>query len=249
MAENIKTMGIVLNSSPHNIDGARRLLVFSPERGLFSAVIRGVEKPKAKLAVASSPFCFGEFVLAEKSGRFTVIDCAVQDTFFEIAYNLDAYVLASAMLEITSKIAQEGESNLELFKLLLTSLKVLVYEKAEPSVVLIKFMCECLNISGFGFDLKTCACCNKDMRVQVKVGLIYESSGVICSNCCSKMQNIALNQNEWKILSSINLCDMNNLGELNFDMREDLTSVLKMVVKQFYYRTNEKVNCLIKYFD
>ena len=93
MAESIKTTGIVLKSSKHTIEAARLLEIFSPEMGKFSAVIRGVEKPKAKLAVASQPFCFGEFVLVEKNGYYTVTDCFVHDSFFDLTYNLDAYVL------------------------------------------------------------------------------------------------------------------------------------------------------------
>ena len=66
MAESIKTIGIVLKSSKHTADAARLVEIFSPELGRFSAVMRGVEKPKAKLAVASQPFCFGEYMLAKK---------------------------------------------------------------------------------------------------------------------------------------------------------------------------------------
>ena len=54
------------------------------------------------------------------------------------------------MLEATSKVVQFGQENLELFKLLLNSLKVIVYENAEPTAVMVKFLMELLSISGFG---------------------------------------------------------------------------------------------------
>jgi len=249
MAESIKTVGIVLKSNPHTIDASRMLEIFSPEMGRFFAVIRGVEKPKAKLAVAASPFCFGEYVLAEKGGRYTVTDCSVYDTFYELAYNLDSYVLGSAMLEITSKLCQEGETNFALFKLLLNSLKVMVYEKSEPTATLIKFIVECLNISGFGFDLKHCGICSKDMSNEEIAGLVYDGSGVLCSSCENKIQSVKLEKPLWAILKNINNCDINNLATLKFSSREGLTEVLKLVIKQFYFRTNEKIVCLNKYFD
>lgn len=249
MAGSIKTMGIVLKSSPHTKDASRMLEIFSPELGRFFAVIRGVEKPKAKLAVCASPFCFGEFVLVERGGRYTVTDCAVADTFYELAYNLDCYVLGSAMLEITNKLSQEGEANFELFKLLLNSLKVMLYEKAEPTITLIKFIIESLKLSGFGFELATCGNCGRQMQSQLGAGLVYEGSGVVCLACANKIQSVNLENGEWEILKNINNCNINSISTLNFDSREMLTSVLKLVLKQFYYRTNEKIVCLVKYFE
>lgn len=249
MAESTKTIGIVLKSSPFSKEASRMLEIFSPELGRFFAVIRGVEKPKAKLAVCASPFCLGEFVLAEKSGRYTVTDCFVHDTFYDLAYNLDSYVLGSAMLEITSKLCQEGESNVDIFTLLLNCLKVMVYEKSEPTATLIKFIIESLKLSGFGFELSTCGNCGKPMASQLVAGLVYEGSGVLCSECKSKIMNVDLSRGEWEILKSINNCTISQLSKCEFSSRDWLTSVLKLVLKQFYYRTNEKIVCLIKYFE
>lgn len=249
MSESVKTIGIVLKSSPHTSDASRRLEIFSPELGRFSAVIRGVEKPKAKLAVCASPFCFGEFMLAEKNGHHTVTDCFVHDTFYEIAYDLDAYVLGGAMLEITSKLCQEGEQNFELFKLLLNSLKVMVYEKSEPTATLIKFIMETLKLSGFGFSLDVCSSCGRKMGNQATAGLVYESSGAVCSSCESKTQSVHLENGEWAIFKNLSNTDINSLATLKFSSREKLTSVLKLTLKQLFFRTNEKVECLKKYFE
>lgn len=248
MAEIIKATGIVLKSSKHTVEAARLLDVFSPSLGRFSAVIRGVEKPKAKLAVASQPFCFGEFMLAERNGFYTVTDCFVYDAFFDLAYNLDAYVLGSSMLEATSKLVQVGEENIELFTLLINSLKVLVYEKAEPTAVAIKYFTESLKLSGFGFDIDECYVCGKPLNHEKKVGLIYEGSGAVCEGHTHNIDCVDLTQAEWGILKNINSTPVNNLANLKFASREDLTSCLKLLLKQFYYRTGEKLVSLDKYF-
>ena len=248
MAEIIKTTGIVIGSRKHTIDAARMLTIFSPELGRFSAVIRGVEKPKAKLASASQPFCFGEFMLAEKNGFYTVTDCYIYDSFFSLAYNLDSYVLGSSMLEVTGKLVQEGESNLELFTLLLNCLKVLAYEKAEPTGVAIKFLMETLKISGFGFDVSSCEVCHKSFENENSVGLVYTGSGAVCTAHKGKTEHIDLSYAEWQIIKTLNETGVNKLGTLRFHDRESLTSSLSLLLKQFYYRTGEKINSLQKYF-
>ncbi len=246
MAEIIKTTGIVLKSSKHTIEAARLLDIFSPEMGKFSAVIRGVEKPKAKLAVASQPFCLGEFMLAEKNGYYTVTDCYVVDSFFSLAYNLDAYVLGCSMLEISGKLAQAGESNVELFTLLLNTLKVMAYEDAEPSACLVKFIIETLKLSGFGFDLKTCEKCGKPLKDEKRVGIVYTGSGALCENHKSG-DFVNLNSDEWKTLSSINDCPLSALATLKDLPRASLNSCLGICLKQFYYRTGERISSVEKY--
>lgn len=248
MAETIKTTGIVLKSSKHTIEAARLLEIFSPEMGKFSAVIRGVEKPKAKLAVASQPFCFGEFVFAERNGYYTVTDCYVYDSFFNLAYNLDGYVLGCAMLEATSKVVQMGQENLEHFKLLLNSLKVIVYENAEPTAVMIKFLMELLNSAGFGLDVIHCHLCGKNISNDKTCGLIYEGTGAVCSSCGNKIDNVNLTSAEWGVLKNIANNEINHISGLKFSSREALTDSLKLMLKQFYFRTNEKLTCLDKYF-
>ena len=248
MAETIKTTGIVLKSSKHTIEAARLLEIFSPEMGKFSAVIRGVEKPKAKLAVASQPFCFGEFVLAERNGYYTVTDCYVYDSFFNLAYNLDGYVLGCAMLEATSKIIQSGLENLELFTLLLNSLKVIVYENAEPTAVIIKYLMELLNCSGFGFDVIHCQVCGKNISNDKTFGLIYEGTGAVCENDSYKIENVSLTQAEWGVLKNIANNEINHIAGLKFSSRDALTGSLKLMLKQFYFRTGEKLVSLDKYF-
>ena len=248
MAETIKVSGIVLKSSEHTVDAARLLDILTPE-GRIVAVIRGVAKPKAKLASASQPFCFGEFVLAKKGNFYTVTDCLIIDSFFNVTYNFDCYVLASALLEITSKVTLIGQSNIEMFSLLLNSLKCLVYEKAEPSAVTIKFLIETLKLSGFGFDAQTCAICGQSVKNHSQVGLIYEESGVICSKHFNDVNNITLSQSEWGVLKNINYFSLEEIANMKFNSRESLTTILKLMLKQFYFRTGEKVGALEKYFN
>ena len=62
----IKTDAIVLQSIDYK-DNDKLLTLFSPTLGKITAGIRGVKKPKAKLAFSAQPFCFAEYILAEKA--------------------------------------------------------------------------------------------------------------------------------------------------------------------------------------
>ena len=65
----IKTEGSVLQSIDYK-DHDKLLTLFSPTLGKILVGARGAKKPKAKLSFAAQPFCFAEYILAEKGGRY-----------------------------------------------------------------------------------------------------------------------------------------------------------------------------------
>ncbi len=243
MAETIKTIGIVLKSSKHTIDAARLLDIFSPELGRFSAVIRGVEKPKAKLAIASQPFCFGEFMLSERNGFYTVTDCFVQDSFFSISQNLDSYVLGCSLLEMADKIVQAGESNYEIFMLLLSSLKAIAYDGVDPTIVVIKYIMDLLRISGFGFDIATCDVCSKSLKNEKRAAIVYTGNGAVCLSHAKNGEALDISPAEWDALKSIRFQSLTELQSVSIPAKV-LSSCLSIAAKQFYYRVGEKIQSL-----
>ena len=104
----IKTEAIVLRSIDYK-DNDKLLTLFSPELGKITAGIKGVKKPKAKLAFSAQPFCFAEYVLAEKNGRYTVTAAYLHESFFELRSDVDAFYAACAAAEICRTLAQENE--------------------------------------------------------------------------------------------------------------------------------------------
>ena len=68
-----KYSGIVLGGVSFG-ENDKILNVFTLEKGVISAKIKGVKKAGAKLKFASEPFCFAEFVFSVKGDKRTVID-------------------------------------------------------------------------------------------------------------------------------------------------------------------------------
>jgi len=79
----VKTEAIVLQAIDYK-DDDKLLTLFSPTLGKITAGIRGVKKPKAKLAFSAQPFCFAEYILAEKGGRYTVTNAYLHESFFSL---------------------------------------------------------------------------------------------------------------------------------------------------------------------
>jgi len=113
--------------------------LFTLQKGVISAKIRGVKKKGAKLKFAAQPFCFGEYSLAERGGYYTVTGCDAIESFFGIVTQPQKYAYGCLMLETASESARYGD-NPDIFALLLDSLKELVYTTQEPESVMITYL-------------------------------------------------------------------------------------------------------------
>ena len=142
------------------LDNDKMLLLFGAENGKFSARIRGVRKAEAKLKFCAQSFCFGEYEVTEKGGRYIVTNCTEIESFSSVSRDVDAYYSACAMTEFCSAVLQENQPNVELFIQLALALKYLT--EKQPKLVLIKFLLEGLKSSGFGLTFDKCDSCGSE---------------------------------------------------------------------------------------
>ena len=86
----IKVDAIVIRTADYG-ESDRMLTLFTLQRGKLSAAAKGVRKAGAKLRFAAQPFCFAEYVLAQRGERNTVISAAETDSFYAcLLYTSDA---------------------------------------------------------------------------------------------------------------------------------------------------------------
>lgn len=148
----IKTDAIVLQAIDYK-DNDKILTLFSPALGKITAGIRGVKKPKAKLAFCAQPFCFAEYILTEKNGRYTVINAALHESFFELRLDIERFYAACAMAEVCRAILMENEKYEGVFVGLIEGLKSLALGQEDTVETLVSFILIALRESGYPVDL------------------------------------------------------------------------------------------------
>lgn len=237
--EEIKLKGIVISASDYK-DSDKIVTIFSAEKGLIKARARGVKKNKAKLAFAVQPFAFVEFMLTERDGFYSIINASSIDQFYSITSDFDDYIFMLACLEVVQKTIKENETPVDLFLLLLKSLKLVAYQDVSSMNVFIKFMIEAMGNLGFKFVFDKCACCG-EMLNENNVGFSYDYNGLLCIKCINKYDNLELNKVEYLILKNISSVDIDKLGTLHFPSREDKISVISLLIKVFRLLTDEEI--------
>lgn len=88
MNENRKTMEEKLNALCVRVvdykDNDRLITLCTAEKGKILVKATGVKNPKAKLKFAASPLCFGEYIVVENKGRYTLKGCEAYDNSQDI---------------------------------------------------------------------------------------------------------------------------------------------------------------------
>lgn len=237
--EEIKLKGIVIKADDYK-DSDKLVTIFSAEKGLIRARARGVKKNKAKLAFAVQPFAFIEFMMTERDGFYTIINASSIDQFFGVTSDFDNYIFMLACLEVVQKTVKENENQVDLFLLLLSSLKLVAYENVSSMNVFIKFMIEAMGYLGFLFVFDKCACCDSKLNENL-VGFSYEHNGLLCPKCLSKQDHLELNKVEYLILKNISSVNIDKLSTLHFPSRDDKISVISLLTKVFRLLTDEEI--------
>lgn len=178
--EELKIQGVVLKAVDYK-DSDKLITIFSLEKGIITAKLVGVKKAKAKLAFAGQPFCFGEFVLAQKNDFYTVIGANSTDMFFEITSDIDKFYLGLSCLELVNKSLKIGETSPELFVALVRTLGQICYSKAQEMAAVIKFFLQTLAIIGYKLTFDKCSVCGKEMANAEYFS--FASGGVVCERC------------------------------------------------------------------
>ncbi len=158
----VKTEAIVLRAVDYQ-ENDKILTLFSPSLGRITAGAKGVKKPKAKLAFAAQPFCFAEYILAERGGRYTVTGAYSHESFFSLRYDIVRFYAACALAEVCLHILYEEESYEGLFIALIEGLKALSLAEEDAAKTVISFLLVALRESGYPIDLGLFEECDGDI--------------------------------------------------------------------------------------
>ncbi len=177
-----KTDALVLKATDYK-ENDKLLTLFTPSKGKVTAGIPGGRKRGAKLSFAAQPFCFSEYILAEKGGRYTVTAAYLYDGFYSLRTDIVRYYAACSVLEICNALlVEEGESE-AVFIAAVEALKGLALTEGDAAELLLSFSLTALHESGYMIDLDGCGICGGEVKGNAYFD--FEAGYFTCSDCAS----------------------------------------------------------------
>jgi DNA repair protein RecO (recombination protein O) len=170
--------GIVLRT--HRLGEADKIVAVMTEgRGKVRAVAKGVRKTKSKFGGRLEPMTHVALQLYEGRELDTITQAETIETFRRVREDLERVARAGALLEAVDQIAQEGEPNASLYRMLLGALRQLA--KDDSALIVAAFYWKLLSHEGFHPMLDACASCGDATGPLVAFDL--QEGGTLCRSC------------------------------------------------------------------
>jgi len=139
--------GIVLTRK--NFGEADRIIsIYSKDRGRVSLIAKGVRRPSSRKRGHIEVFNLVKFQAVIGHGLDTMTEAEVVNDFKSIRGSLKKISLAYYLMEVVGRIIHEGESNIELFNLLSSTLTKLETAK-ELKKLRLDFVLQLLTLLGY----------------------------------------------------------------------------------------------------
>ena len=164
-------------------DYDRMVTLFSPEMGRVDAIARGCRRPKSPLVNAVEPFTSGEFQLYAHRDRYSLEQCQISDSYFELRSDYDRLRHGAYWLRLLDAAILPDTPAPELFITTLRGLAHLNYGELPPELTTFAFEAHFMRLMGLSPRMDACMICGKpvdgDARFDPELG------GAVCLECRS----------------------------------------------------------------
>lgn len=178
--DNIKVNALMLRATDY-LENDKILTLLTAERGKITAGIKGVKKAGAKLKFAAQPFCFAEYILAERGGRYTVTQASECESFYELRTDISKFYAACAVCETAIALTYEGDENGALFSDCVRALSGMC--TGDEGVALVGFLLNALRGAGYGVTLENCPHCGANLSGAERLRFDLDTGSFSCWDC------------------------------------------------------------------
>ena len=156
----LKIQALVLRVTDYN-DRDTLLTVLSRNHGKLTLKVRGLRRKNSPLIAPCQLLSYGEFVLFEYKGQYTVNEASTIELFQPLRKELTKLSLGTYFAQVAELISQEDLPNPELLSLLLNCLYGLSRLDLPENMVKAVFELRAACMAGYTPDLFGCHICGK----------------------------------------------------------------------------------------
>lgn len=178
----LSTPALVIRRSDYS-DYDRMVTLFSPMHGRIDAIARGCRRPKSPLLNACEPFTSGEFQLYQKGERFTLEQCQISESFYELRTDYDRLQHGVYWLKLLDASVMPDVPMENLFLITLQALAHLNYSDLPTEMLTMAFEMHLMAQLGYAPRVDVCLKCGRSIDSDAHFDA--ECGGCVCLNCPS----------------------------------------------------------------
>ncbi|MDI3534417.1 MAG: repair protein RecO [Thermosediminibacterales bacterium] len=246
-----KTEAIVLKSN--NLGEADKIItLFSSDRGKIRAVARGARRPRNRLAAATQPFCYSDFLIFEGKNLDSISQCQIKESFLKIREDLEKMLYSTYIAELVNEFLPEGEEDKAVFSLVLKTFYSIL-NNLDIELTTRVFELQFVAMMGYMPNLENCSICGGKLT-EFMIYFSPEAGGALCSKCVSKIPApygdvsitpgcIKIKKATIEVLKSFLRISLTNLRAIKLpkDIKKEMKQTLRIFID---YHLNKKLKSL-----
>ncbi|MBQ8551270.1 MAG: DNA repair protein RecO [Clostridia bacterium] len=187
--------GLVLRETVVN-SNARYINVLTAERGRVSVLVRGAVRLRGRFTGSTQIFCYSEFVLYEREGKYTLNDASLIENYFHLCEDFDRMTVGTYVLNTAEYVTSEEQPEPEILRLALNTLWALTHYK-DKELRLIKGVYEMrlAMLCGFAPNIVNCQVCGHGVE-DSSMFLNVMAGSMTCKGCSDKIHKATYIENE-----------------------------------------------------
>lgn len=184
----LSTSALVLRRSDYS-DYDRMVTLFSPTLGRVDAIARGCRRPKSPLLNACEPFVSGEFQLYQRGERFTIAQCQISESFYELRTHYERLQHGIYWLKLLDASVMPDVPMEALFLVSLRALAHLNYSELPAELLTMAFEMHLMKHLGYAPRVDVCLRCGRPIDGDARFDALL--GGCVCLNCPSGAPRIS----------------------------------------------------------
>ena len=178
----LSTPALVIRRSDYS-EYDRMVTLFSPVHGRIDAIARGCRKPKSPLLNACEPFVSGEFQLYQKGERFSIEQCQISESFYELRTDYDRLQHGVYWLKLLDASVMPDVPMQDLFLISLQALAHLNYSDYPAQLLTMAFEMHLMAQLGYAPRVDACQRCGAPIDGDARFDA--DRGGCVCLHCPS----------------------------------------------------------------
>ncbi|WP_217586735.1 DNA repair protein RecO [Lentibacillus saliphilus] len=227
MLEKIK--GIVLRTQDYG-ETHKIVTIMSPQVGKFSAIARGANKPRSKMAALTQPFIYVDCLMyINRNGLSTLQQGEIIHSYRGIREDIIKTAYSAYIVELTDKLLDRFQPDPFMFKQLYLTLKR-IDEEAESAIPIIMYELKMFAKGGFSPILNHCVLCG---RSQFPYAFSVAEGGYLCLQCRQHDQHaVTLPDTLAKWLVVFAETDIERIGSIS--VKAENIKLLRTILDGYY---------------
>ena len=225
----LTVQALVLRVTPYK-EADAILTLLTGSLGKVTVKVRGLRRKNNPMSAACQLLAYGEFVLFEYRGMYTVNEAQTIELFSELRRDIQRFALGSYFGQVSEVICQEEDPNQELLSLTLNCLYALSKLNYLEAWVKAVFEMRCACIAGYYPDLHGCYRCNQPFpdRFNIAEGRLE------CSGCRDPQSNglrLPTSPGTVEVMRYVCSCDIKKI--LSFRVGEDTLNLFAQICESY----------------